>query len=177
MSNKNTIQLLTIYFDSTTHYFTTAQRDFDYNGNTYIAGVIKPITKALPQTQEIKNTSNSIEFSAVDQSVIALFDQNEYTNRQCVIHEYDLDTDQVSIYQSSSMINVQFVGKETTSVINLKLATNKGSLNAVAGLDLGLLYSEWINDDQSVYWGKKADTTSSSPDKVPAPLDPRITTG
>ena len=168
----NSILLIQLDIENAPIYLTTAQSNVTYDGKTWIAGKAK-VDKAFVQKAAIERDTFSFKISAVDQTMISAFANNNYKNRPCVIKELfyndDYTIDRVEVVSNSTMNNYKYTGSPVSAQITLNLFAIVGSFRRVASVDLGVAFADYINDDQTIYWGKQRPSTGAGGNLAPNP--------
>lgn len=146
-------------------YLTNFHRDYSYDGNTYIAGKIS-INADVKQTSEPKANSFDIDLSAVDKTMISVFTSQSYKNRQCEVLRADIDDNEevisVESWVTGTMERYTYTGSVNNAELKIKVSSIFGAFDTVTSVDLGVLYSEYITVDNTIYWGQEAGTASGS---------------
>ena len=150
-------KLIEITTDLGTTYLTTAQVDVDYNSNTYQSGFVGKVGR-VKQDAEISSGKLSLQLSGVDQSMISLFENEDWRNRECKVFTCDIAKDwtvsNVSEYYSGDMTGVDYSLGKNNSNVTLECKTMYGSINRANAPDLGILFADWISADVTKYFGK-----------------------
>lgn len=154
----NSVLLITLDVENSPVYLTTAQSNVSYDGKTFIGGKAK-VDKAIVQKAAIERDNFNFKISAVDQTMISVFANNNYKNRTCTIEELfytdSYAVDKVELVSSSTMNNYKYSGSPVKAEITLNLLTIVGSFRKIGSIDLSVAFAEYINDDQTLYWGKR----------------------
>ena len=150
-------KLIEITTDLGTTYLVTAQVDVEYNGNTYQAGFVDKVSR-VSQEAEVSSGKLSLQLSGVDQSMISLFENEDWRNRLCTVYECDIAKDwsvsNVVEYYEGDMIDVRYTLGKNKSIVRLDCKTLYGSINRANAPDLGVLFDQYITDDVTHYFGK-----------------------
>lgn len=153
------------------------QVDVNHNGNEYTGGKIQKIGR-VEQSAELKNGAVRISFSGVDKSIISLFENEDYRDRLCTIIECDISESWVvssaKNYYEGDMIHVTYDTDTDGATVKLECKTLYGSINRANAPDLGILFSQWIADDVTRYFGKTAPINAPRTGKPwqPGPNEP-----
>lgn len=152
-------KLIEITTNLGTTYLTDAQVNLEYNSNTYVAGQVGRVGR-IQQKAELESGKMTVEFSGVDKTIISLFNNEIYRDYDCTIYECDVASDwtvsNVATYYTGQMVKVSYLLGTTKSVINLTCKALYGSINRANAPDLGLLFDEYMTDDATIYFGKRA---------------------
>jgi hypothetical protein len=84
-------ELLEMQLAGGTVRLTTADHDIEYLGNTYIASGLILGVSDIKQQQELRVNSLEVEFTAVDQTIVALFLNTNQQNRRAILTQVVLD--------------------------------------------------------------------------------------
>ena len=97
ISNEQAIVgLIQMNLNGSTLYLTTAAHDIDHNGETWVSSGLVLSVASLSEKSELSVQSIEIEFTAVDQSIIALFTNANQQNKNVILKLAVLDdVDQV----------------------------------------------------------------------------------
>ena len=144
-------------------YLTDHQRDFLFSGKTYRAGYLK-IKSSVKQKSAPSATDFSLELSAVDQTMISAFANNQYKGRSCKITKVYLNDDE-SVASSETWLDGEcnsysYRGKRKESILTLKLSSIFGAFESVKMINLGVVFADTINSEDILYWGKTSPTNS-----------------
>lgn len=102
-SDKPVATLVELYLAEGNFYFTTANLDITYNEIEYIASGLLMTLDSVKQKKELRVTKLRLEFSAAEQSLLAIFLNNNNTNRR------------VKVIQAIVDDNMQVIGPLLTS--------------------------------------------------------------
>lgn len=83
---------------------TDAGHDIVFNGQTYLSSGLVASVAGIKQQQELRVASIDLQFSAVDQSIVALFINANQQNRKVVISTLILDNDEHTAIGTTSII-------------------------------------------------------------------------
>lgn len=72
---------------------TDAGHDIVYQGQTYLSGGLVVSVSGIKQQQELRVASLDFQFSAVDQTIVALFSNANQQNRKVIVSTLILDND------------------------------------------------------------------------------------
>lgn len=86
---------------------TDAGHDIVFNGQTYISSGLVAAVSGIKQQQELRVSSVDMRFSAVDQSIVALFSNENQQNRKVIVSTLLLENDtHVPIGLISTLTNI-----------------------------------------------------------------------
>lgn len=83
---------------------TDAGHDIVYNGQTYLSSGLVASVAGIKQQQELRVASIDLQFSAVDQSIVALFSNANQQNRKVIISTLILENDAHTPIGTTSVI-------------------------------------------------------------------------
>ena len=131
-------ELLEMQLAGGTIRLTTADHDITYAGNTYVASGLVLGVSDIKQQQELRVNSIDIEFTAVDQTVLALFLNTNQQNRRCILSHVVLsDVHQVIGVLISSLFIVDSISvddSDTKAIIAVSLTNFLSDFDAVRGI-------------------------------------------
>lgn len=104
-TNYTYCRIIKMELSDATIYLTEAGHDIEYDGNTYVSSGLVVGIGSIKQQKELKVASVDLEFSAVDQSIVALFENTNQQNRRVVISTLILDDDTHQSIGVSNSIN------------------------------------------------------------------------
>lgn len=167
--------LLEFELDTPT-YLTDFHRNYSDDGKTYIAGKLA-VNEAIKQKSEPSSSDFSVVLSAVDQTMVSVFTSQEYKGRRCVIYRVEFDDNENIINKTVWMdgfIN-NYVFSDTIAASTMKIVMNSvfSSFKRVRMKDINLTFSETINEDETIYWGKNTPVTNTYSGNR-SPKDPSI---
>ena len=159
----NYIYVVTISLDVPI-YLTDSPRNRDYNGHTYIAGKLK-ITNSINQKSQPSASDFSIELSGVDQTIVSAIAGSNYKGRRCLIEKLTLNDDETiassEIWLDGDCNKYSYTNKTTTSTIKLSISSIFGAFDSINMINLGIVFADSINVDETKYWGKLSPTTNN----------------
>lgn len=131
-------ELFELQLSSGTVYLTTAGHDIVFGGQTYTAGGQIIGNGELKQEKELRIDTVEIAITAVDQTLLALFQNANQQNRKVVFRQIALDFAHQSIgtiYTTSFLISQYSVSdKDGESIIALTLTNIFSDYNTVRGI-------------------------------------------
>lgn len=131
-------ELFELQLSTSTLFLTTAGHDIVHNSQTYIAGGQILGNGTINQEKELRVSTVEIAITAVDQTILALFQNANQQNRQITISQVVLDSShQVigSIYSAKFLISQYSVTEsDEEAVIALSVTNAFSDFNAVNGV-------------------------------------------
>jgi hypothetical protein len=127
--------LVEMYLTSGTFYLTTVNHDIEYQGLNYVSSGLLLGLDSVKQQQELRVVKLRLEFSAVDQNLLAIFLNTNQTNRKIKIMQVILND------------NNQVIGVLQT---NYFLIDNPSYDQGTAQSTLGVTVSNFMADFQAV---------------------------
>jgi len=146
-------------------YLTDYHRNVEYNGNTYISGLMKinasVVQKAIPSASNFK-----IILSATVDGMIDHFTGSNYKNKPCIVNRMEFNESEVitnvSVWLNGLLNSYEFINKTSESTIVITVSTLFAAFDSVNGLGILQLFSDTINEDTKSYWGKQTPPSSTS---------------
>ena len=131
-NNNATANLLEMQLAGGTVYLTDANRNIPYNGQTYIASGLMLSVADLRQQSQFQVQSIGVQFTTADQSVVALFSQNQ-KGRTCILTEVIFDD-----------YSKDIVGQLQQGRFRVNAPSQRtGDADDVLSIDLTNFMSEW----------------------------------
>lgn len=153
----NYIYLITIELD-TPIYLTDMHRDMTYNGDVFISGKVEVKSAVVQKSQPSANDFN-LQLSAVDQTLVSAIGNTNYKGRRCLIQRATLDTNEnvasVETWLDGDLNKYTYTNKLKESVIKLSVSSIFAAFEAIKMINIGVQFKDTINEDQTLYWGKK----------------------
>lgn len=154
-------------------YLTDFHRDIVYGAKNYNAGKLK-LNNGVVQKAEPSANDFSITFSAIDQTLVSAFGNNPYKNRPCVVTRATLDDDEqitdVETWLDGDMEKYTYTNKPKESTLKLTVSSIFGAFDTVTGVNLGSVFSDYINSDVTVHWGQVVSGSAAVGNGVGGPI-------
>jgi len=132
------VGLIRMNLNGGTIYLTTAAHDIDYLGETWISSGLVLSVASLSEKTELSVQSIDIEFTAVDQSIIALFTNNNQQNKTILLKLAILDdVHQVigELYSKTYIIDsFSDQNDDNEATINVEVSNFLSDFEAVRGV-------------------------------------------
>lgn len=132
------VGLIRMNLNGVTIYLTTAAHDIDYLGETWISSGLVLSVASLSEKTELSVQSIDIEFTAVDQSIIALFTNNNQQNKTILLKLAILDdVHQVigELYSKTYIIDsFSDQNDDNEATINVEVSNFLSDFEAVRGV-------------------------------------------
>jgi hypothetical protein len=130
--------LIEMYLTNGTFYLTTAGADIQYQGLDYIASGLVLSMDSVKQQQELRVAKLRIEFTAVDQALLAIFLNTSQTNRRVKLIWVILDDNNQpigSIFTANYTIdNPSFDEGKGSSKLGVTITNFLADFEAVRGI-------------------------------------------
>lgn len=161
MSNRTTY-LIKLDFD-TPIYLTDFHRDYDVGGLVYNTGKFY-LKSSVVQKAEPSASDFTIEFSAVDQTLVSAFANNSYKNRSCTVTRITMDANEQFVssetWLDGDMEKYTYTNNEKSSTLKLSVASIFGAFDTITSVNLGHVFSDYINSDVTIHWGQLVGSVS-----------------
>jgi hypothetical protein len=160
-------------------YLTDFHRSIIHDSKNFISGEID-VQSSVTQKSQPSASDFNLTLSAVDQTLVNAFANNDYKNRRCLIERLTLDDDEnvieSEIWLDGDCNKYAYSGKLNTSTLNLMVSSIFAAFDAVNMVNLNLKFAEYINADEVKYWGKEAPVISSNretgdPRQIPVTIE------
>lgn len=145
-------------------YLTDFHRNIGHNGHTFIAGKLK-VDQPVIQKSEPSANDFTLMLSAVDQTLVSAIGGNPYKGKPCLVERLTLNDDETvasyEVWLDGELNQYSYTNKLKESVIKLKVSSIFGAFESVKMLNLNAQFADTINEDQTLYWGKKSPQTTT----------------
>jgi hypothetical protein len=132
------VGLIQMNLNGATLYLTTAAHDIDYNGQTWVSSGLILSVGSLSEKTELSVQSIEIQFTAVDQSITALFTLTNQQNKTVLIKLLILDNVHLPVGElfSKTYIIDSFSDQndDNTATIGVELSNFLSDFEAVRGI-------------------------------------------
>jgi hypothetical protein len=168
------VHLLTIEIGLTTYRFTDAGANFDYSGQTYLAGFLKDIP-SIEQTGTVKENQVDFELYDLDRSLTTAILSEDYRFKPAVLTRLKLNSDMtvnnvIPLYRGK-MVTFSKMTTDDGQTLTIQCKntaamtrqrgrrTNVTSQHQVDPTDFCFEKTPFASRDN--YWGRKAPTTQT----------------
>lgn len=158
------LNIAEIQLDGQTHYFTDNQTDYTHNGNTYLSGMMENLNSVVVNENGVlEESSITVKFSAIDQTLISLFSTSDYKGRRFLAKRLEFDDSRVlqseEVIIDAVMSRYLITNREKTRTIDVEMVSWHSMIRKENALDLSVVFADYINDTQLDYWGRHAPST------------------
>lgn len=123
---------------STGYYFTDHYKDISYGGNNYASSSLLLGVSDASETSEVSVNDLVIKFTGADQTIISLFLDNDYMNKQAFVYRAFLDSSQAVISSPFLLFdgrieNFNITETDNTSEVAISIASHWADFDKIAG--------------------------------------------
>jgi len=123
---------------STGYYYTDHFKDISFGGNTYQASSLLLGVSDASETSEVAVNDLVLKFSGADQTMISLFLNYDYMNKQAFVYRGFLDSSQALISDPFLLFdgrieNFNITETDNTSEVAISIASHWADFDKIAG--------------------------------------------
>ncbi len=159
----NYIYLITIELDSPI-YLTDMHRTIVHNSKNFISGKVVVNSSVVQKSQPSANDFD-LKLSAVDQTLISAIADSNYKGRRCLIERATLNDQEaivaIETWLDGDLNKYTYTNKLKESTIKLSVSSIFAAFEAIKMVNLGVKFADTINEDETLYWGKKTPNSGS----------------
>lgn len=123
---------------STGFYYTDHYKDITFNSNTYQSSSLYLGSTEVSESSEVSVNNIIIKFTGADQTMISLFLNNNYMDKQAFVYRGFLDDSQALISDPILLFDgriddISIEEDATTSVVNVSVASHWSDFDKIKG--------------------------------------------
>jgi len=123
---------------STGYYYTDHYKNISFGGNTYQASTLLLGVSEASETSEVSVNDLVLKFSGADQTMISLFLNYDYMNKQAFVYRGFLDANQTLISDPFLLFdgrieNFNITETDNTSEVAISIASHWADFDKIAG--------------------------------------------